>query len=119
MDAGKVLNPKTAKGIVMGGMCMGLGLALSEDFIYSEQGIVENTSFRTYKMLRFGETPEYFVEFVENPQIDAPFGARGIAEHGLIGMPAALANAVSLAAGIDVTQVPVTPEYIWREKAKL
>ncbi len=119
IDAGKVINPKTARGVVMGGMCMGLGLGTSEDFVYNEDGIVEDTSFRTYKMIRYGENPEYVVDFVETPQIDAPYGARGIAEHGIIGIPAALANAVSLAAHIDVNRLPITPEFIWRERMKL
>jgi len=105
--------------VIMGGMCMGLGLGTSEDFIYNENGIVEDTSFRTYKMIRYGENPEYLVDFVETPQIDAPYGARGIAEHGIIGIPAALANAVSLAAEIDVNRLPITPEFIWRERSKL
>lgn len=118
IDAGKVLNPKTARGIVMGGMCMGLGLGTGEDFVYDEDGIVENTSFRTYKMLRYGEAPDYLVDFVETPQIDAPFGVRGIGEHGIIGIPAALANAISLAAQMDVNRLPITPEYIWREKTR-
>jgi len=119
IDAGKVINPKTARGVVMGCMCMGLGLGTSEDFVYNEDGIVEDTSFRTYKMIRYGENPEYVVDFVETPQIDAPFGARGIAEHGIIGIPAALANAISLAAHIDVNRLPITPEFIWRERMKL
>lgn len=119
IDAGKVLSPMTAKGIIMGGMCMGLGLGTSEDFIYDENAIVENTSFRTYKMLRYGEAPDYLVEFVETPQLDAPYGARGIGEHGIIGMPAALANAISLAAQIDVNRLPITPEYIWKEKTRI
>lgn len=76
------------------------------------------TSFRTYKMLRIGEEPEYLVDFVETPQVDAPFGARGIAEHGVIGMPAALANAVAKAAGVDIEELPVTPELIWRKKGR-
>ena len=118
IDAGKVINPKTARGVITGGMCMGLGLATCEDFLYNEQAVTENTSFRTYKMIRYGENPKYLVEFVETPQVDAPYGSRGIGEHGIIGIPAALANAVSLAAGIDVNQLPVTPEYIWREKNK-
>lgn len=97
---------------------MGLGLGTCEDFIYDENAIIENTSFRTYKMIRYGENPKYLVDFVETPQIDTPYGSRGIGEHGIIGIPAALANAVSLAAQIDVTSLPVTPEYIWREKTK-
>jgi len=116
LDAGKVLNPKTARGIVMGGMCMGLGLGTSEEFLYDLNGVTENTSFRTYKMLRYGENPEYLVEFVETPQIDTPFGARGLSEHGIIAIPAALANALSLAAGADISQIPITPELIWKKK---
>lgn len=118
LDAGRVLNPNTARGVVMGGMSMGLGLATREEFIQAENGIIGTTSFRTYKMLRYGEEPEYLVDFVETPQADAPFGARGIAEHGVIGIPAALANAVSLASGADICELPVTPESIWRRKGQ-
>lgn len=117
IDAGKVLNPKTARGIIMGGMCMGLGLGSSEEFLYDMDGLVQSTSFRTYKMLRYGETPEYLVELAETPQIDTPFGARGISEHGIIGIPAALANALSAAAQLDITEIPITPERIWMKKA--
>lgn len=116
IDAGKVLNPKTAKGILMGGMCMGLGLGTCEHFIYDDKGIVQDTSFRTYKLLRYGETPDYLIDFVETPHIEAPFGARGIAEHGIIGIPPALANALSLASGVDITELPITPEYLWKKK---
>lgn len=116
IDAGKVLNPKTAKGIIMGGMCMGLGLGSSEAFLYDENAIVLDTSFRTYKMLRYGETPEYLVGFIETPQIDAPFGARGIAEHGIIGIPAALANALTRATQVEIDELPITPESIWSKK---
>ncbi len=117
VDAGKVLNPKTVKGVLMGGMCMGLGLGTSESFIYDTEGIVQNTSFRTYKMMRYGENPDYLIDFVETPQIDAPYGSRGLAEHGIIGIPAALANAISVAAHVDIINLPITPEQIWRLKA--
>lgn len=116
IDAGKVLNPKTSKGLVMGGVCMGLGLVVSEAFEYDINGIVQDTSFRTYKMMRISEAPLYLVDFVETPCIESPFGARGIAEHGILGIPAAVANAISLAAGIDISQLPITPEIIWRKK---
>ena len=66
-------------------------------------------------MLRYGETPKYLIEFVETPQIDAPFGARGLSEHGIIGIPGALANALSLATGKDINRIPLSPEYIWRK----
>lgn len=114
LDAGKLLNPKTAKGAVMGGMCMGLGLGMSEEFLYDEHAKLLTTSFRTYKMLRYGETPEYIVDFIETPQVDAPYGARGIAEHGIIGIPAALANALSIATDTNIDTLPITPESIWQ-----
>lgn len=116
MDAGKVINPKTAKGLVMGGMSMGLGLATREEFIYDNEAILKNTSLRTYKLLRFGENPEYIVDFIETPQLDAPFGARGIAEHGIIGIPSAFANAISLAAEADFDVLPISNELIWQTK---
>ncbi|MDR7857165.1 xanthine dehydrogenase family protein molybdopterin-binding subunit [Tissierella sp.] len=116
VDAGRVVNPKTAAGVIMGGMSMGLGLATREEFLYNDDGILENTSLRTYKLIRYGENPVYIVDFIETPQIDAPFGARGIGEHGILGIPAAFANALSLAAKDDFDTLPISPELIWKTK---
>jgi CO/xanthine dehydrogenase Mo-binding subunit len=116
IDAGKIINPGAAKGLLMGGMSMGLGLATREEFVYNAQGQLENSSLRTYKLIHFGEQPEYLVEFVETEQIDAPFGARGLAEHGIIGIPAALANAISIASQADFDTLPISPETIWKAK---
>lgn len=116
VDAGKVLNPKSARGVITGGMVMGLGKASREEFRYGTDGAVQNTSLRTYKVIHYGQQPEYLVDFVETPQIDAPYGARGLGEHGIIGMGGALVNALSSAAQIDLNQLPVTPELIWKTK---
>lgn len=118
MDAGRVLNPAMADAVVKGGMCMGLGLGSRECFQYDQDGRVLDTSLRTYKVMHFGETPEYLVGFVETPQLDSPYAARGIAEHGIIGMPAALGNALSLAAGVELDELPLVPETIWRIKTQ-
>lgn len=114
VDVGKVINPKMAKGVIMGGMSMGLGLATREEFIYDENAILENTSLRTYKLMHFGEQPKYMVEFIETPQMDGPFGARGIGEHGILGIPAAFTNAIELATGKEFHQIPISPELIWK-----
>lgn len=116
IDAGKVLNPQTAIGQIMGGMSMGLNHASSETFVFNEDGIVQNPRFRTYSPFRYGNHPDYVVHFLENPHIDGPFGARGIGESGLIGMPAALANSLSIASRVELNRLPLTPEFIWREK---
>ncbi len=116
IDAGKIINPMTAKGVTMGGMSMGLSLASRESFLFNEKGIVLNPNLRTYKAIRFGQNPEYLVEFVETPEADGPYGARGLGEHGLIGMPAALINSLSSAVQADLNKLPLTPELIWRTK---
>lgn len=116
IDVGRIINPKTAAGVIMGGMSMGLGLGTREEFLYDYEGILENTSLRTYKLIRYGENPEYIVDFIETPQIDAPFGARGLGEHGILGIPSAFANAISLAAGADFNILPISPELIWKTK---
>jgi CO/xanthine dehydrogenase Mo-binding subunit len=115
-DAGKVINAATARGQVMGGMNMGLSFASREGFLYNKAGLVLNPQLRSYKLIRFGENPIYLVDFVETPFLEGPYGARGIGEHGTIGMAAALANALSLAAGVELNILPLTPELIWRYK---
>ncbi|WP_260284876.1 xanthine dehydrogenase family protein molybdopterin-binding subunit [Peribacillus aracenensis] len=116
IDAGKVLNQKTAEGQIMGAMSMGIAFGGRETFYFDQLGRVLNPQLRTYRPLRYGENPEYICEFVETPHLDAPYGARGLGEHGLLGMPAALGNSLSLAAGIPLNQLPLLPELIWRGK---
>lgn len=114
IDAGKVINPAFARGQLTGGMSMGLSLASRETFLFNDRGVILDTQFRTYKLIRYGEQPSYFVDFVETPHLEAPYGLRGIGEHGVIGMPAALASALSAAAGVELNRLPLTPERIWR-----
>ena len=116
IDVGKVINPKAAKGVIMGGMAMGLGLATREEFKFDDKGQLENSSLRTYKVLRIGEQAKYKVDFIETLQNDGPFGARGLGEHGILGIPAAFANAVSSAAKGEFDNIPITPEVIWKAK---
>ncbi|WP_134703153.1 xanthine dehydrogenase family protein molybdopterin-binding subunit [Ammoniphilus sp. YIM 78166] len=118
IDLGKVLNEKAARGQVMGAMSMGLAFGGRETFVFDQQGRVLNPQLRTYRPLRFGEHPEYIVDFVETPQLDAPYGARGVGEHGLIGMPSCLGNSLSVAAGVSLHHLPLIPEVIWRTKEK-
>ncbi|WML44176.1 xanthine dehydrogenase family protein molybdopterin-binding subunit [Neobacillus sp. PS3-40] len=116
IDIGTVLNEKAAIGQVMGAMSMGLAFAGRETFYFDELGRVLNPQLRTYRPLRYGENPEYLVDFVLTPQLDAPYGARGVGEHGLLGMPGALGNALSTAAGVSLHHLPLIPELIWRTK---
>lgn len=115
MDVGKALNPASQRSMIMGGMSMGLSLASREVFHY-DNGALTTPSLRTYKLIHFSERPKYHVEFVETHQNDAPYGSRAISEHGIIGMPAALANALSRACNVQADTLPLTPETLWRLK---
>ena len=113
MDVGRVINPFLARGQIVGGMSMGLGFAGWEGFMLNSQGRVVNDNLRSYKILRYGEEPQYLVEFVETPQRDGPYGARGLGEQGILGMPGALAGALSRALGRPLKRLPLTPQSIW------
>lgn len=117
IDIGKVLNYKAALGQVMGSMSMGLNHASAEAFSFREDGTIRIPKIRTYGSFRYGDHPEYVADFLETAHLDGPYGARGVGEHALIGMPAALANALSTATGLELNKLPLTPEYIWQEKA--
>ena len=82
--------------------------------MFDARQTVQNGSLRDYKILRYGEAPEYFVDFVETPQGDGPYGLRGLGEQGIVGMPGCLSQAVSLAIGRQMTALPMTPEAIWK-----
>jgi CO/xanthine dehydrogenase Mo-binding subunit len=116
IDIGKVMNEKAALGQVMGAMSMGLAFAGRETFYFDELGRVLNPQLRTYRPLHYGENPEYLVDFVETPHLGGPYGARGVGEHGILGMPGALGNALSVASGVSLQNLPLIPELIWKAK---
>jgi CO/xanthine dehydrogenase Mo-binding subunit len=113
MDVGRVVNPRLARGNVVGAMAMALGFASTEGFVFDADARPLNFQLRDFKIPRFGEHPAYDVSFVETPQGDGPFGARGLGEQGVLGIPGALANALSRAIGRPMNVLPITPERIW------
>jgi CO/xanthine dehydrogenase Mo-binding subunit len=114
MDVGRVINPALARGQIVGAMAMGIGYTTREAFLFDGRGALANGKLRDFKILRYGEHPEYMVSFVETPQDDGPYGARGLGEQGIVGMPGALVGAFSRAVGRQIMRMPVTPELLWR-----
>jgi CO/xanthine dehydrogenase Mo-binding subunit len=114
IDVGRVINPGLARGQIVGAMAMALGFSTSEAFAFDSRQRLLNGSLRDFKIPRFGEHPEYFVDFVETPQLDGPYGARGLGEQGVLGIPGALAGALSRAVGTPLNQLPLTRESVWR-----
>ncbi len=117
LDAGKVINPILARNQVVGAMVQELGAALQESLIYNEKGTMRNKSFTDYKIPapEDVEGTKMEVVFLETPEPIGPFGARGIAEHGTVGITAAFGNAVSEALGIEPKELPLSAERIHDE----
>jgi carbon-monoxide dehydrogenase large subunit len=113
-DAGRIINPLLAEGQVVGGAIQGLGAVLTEELVFDEEGQPRNASFMEYLLLSAAEAPELRTAFVESPSPRNPLGAKGIGEGGTIGMPAAIANAVTDALGGRHLDPPFTPEKLWR-----
>ncbi len=118
MDVGRVINPDLARGQAVGAMEMALGFSCSEGFRFSSSGRVLNGSLRHYKIPRYGEDPEYDVCFLETPQHGGPLGMRGMGEQGVLGIPGAVAGALSRAFGTEFRSLPVTAEAIWKALRK-
>ncbi len=114
IDVGKVINYESMWGMIAGGMSMGLSMASREGYSYDEKGIPQAPNLRTYKLMHIGQEPDYRVDFVETPQEDSPYGVRSYSEHGIIGMAAALGNALSAAFGKELVTLPLKPETIWQ-----
>ena len=114
-DAGRVINPDAFRGQAIGGMIQGLGTATVEGYIYDKKGHLLNPSFTDNKIPTAKDIPmEIEVFGVETPQVDGPYGARGIAEHSMISVAAALGNAIQHATGAEVTHMPLRQEDVWR-----
>lgn len=113
-DVGKAINPALVRGQIYGAVVQGIGVALMEEYICDEKGRLLNNTFADYKIPRVHDIPvEHIPLLIETPQKDGPYGARGIGELALIGVPSAIGNAVSNAIGQEIMNLPITNERIW------
>ncbi len=114
-DVGKAINPQIVRGQSIGGMVQGLGTAVCEGYIYDEKGILLNPSFTDNKIPTAKDIPAVIESaVVETPQIDGPYGARGVGEHSMISVAAALGNAIQEATGAEIVHMPLRFEDVWR-----
>ena len=111
-DIGRVINPKTARSQALGGVIMGIGMALMEHTVYDrDNGRVINSNLADYAMPVNADIRNVEAVFVEEPDyVMTPVGARGVGEIGITGVAASIANAVYHATGIRVRDLPITPE---------
>jgi CO/xanthine dehydrogenase Mo-binding subunit len=114
-DVGRALNPALVEGQMQGGATQGLGWALFEELAYDEHGQPIAGSFVDYAIPTAGGVPRIDTEVVEVPAPDGPFGAKGVGEAPVVGVPGAVANAVAAATGgVRMRRLPMTPERVWR-----
>jgi CO/xanthine dehydrogenase Mo-binding subunit len=110
-DVGKVLNPLQVTGQIEGGIAQGVGLAVMEEMILDE-GRVRNPSFTDYLIPTALDTPTVAATLIEEPEPDAPFGAKGVGEPPTISSTPAVVAAIRAASGAACTRVPVRPRDI-------
>ena len=112
-DVGRKINPMIIEGQMAGGLAQGIGGAMLEEFVYSEDGQPLATNFMDYLIPTAMEMPNAQLISTEDfPSPHNPLGVKGAGEGGITAAGAALANAVSNALGVEVTKLPLKPDYV-------
>ena len=110
-DVGRVLNPIAALGQIEGGIAQGLGLAVMEEIVL-DNGKMRNPSFTDYLLPTALDAPQVVAIMIEEPEPQAPLGAKGIGEPPCISVTPAIAAAIRNATGKDLPRVPIRPQDI-------
>ncbi|QLH69870.1 4-hydroxybenzoyl-CoA reductase subunit alpha [Rhodopseudomonas palustris] len=111
LDCGRAINPLAVVGQVQGAVWMGMGQAMCEETRYLD-GLPAHASFLEYRMPTMIESPPIEVAIVESVDPFGPFGAKEASEAALAGFPPAMVNAVANAIGIDLDDLPATPDRV-------
>ena len=113
-DVGFALNPMMVEGQIHGGVVQGVGMGLFEALTYADNGQPLTSSFSEYALPKAADVPSIETVLVQNKSPHGPFGARGVGEPPVTAGAAALANAIRDAVGVRVTEIPITPQKLWR-----
>jgi len=114
--AGRILNTKTAHSQIMGGVVWGIGMALHEETVFDHKlGRIMNANIAEYHVPVNADVQDIKVIFVDEPDaIINPMGIKGLGEIGIVGVAAAIANAVYHATGTRVRDLPITLDKLHR-----
>jgi xanthine dehydrogenase YagR molybdenum-binding subunit len=112
--AGRIINPKTARSQIVGGIVWGIGMALHEETLLDQTlGRYMNHDFAEYHIPVNADVHDVDVIFVpEHDEVVNALGAKGVGEIGIVGVPAAIANAIFHATGKRVRSFPITPDKV-------
>jgi CO/xanthine dehydrogenase Mo-binding subunit len=114
-DVGKALNPALVEGQLHGGTAQGIGWALLEELAHTDEGQLQGGTFAEYALPSTDQVPAIETLLVEVPAPDGPFGAKGVGEPPVCGVPAAIANGIADATGIRMNVLPMTPGRVWAQ----
>jgi len=111
-DAGKAIHPSYVEGQMQGASVQGIGWALNEEYYYSKDGTMDNSSFLDYRMPTSLDLPMIDTVIVEVANPGHPYGARGVGEVSLIPPQAGIGNAIENAVGVRFESLPMKPSVI-------
>jgi CO/xanthine dehydrogenase Mo-binding subunit len=106
-DVGRAINPTLTEGQIHGGIAQGIGLALMEEYV---SGRTDN--LHDYLIPTAGDIPPITTWLIEDPEPLGPYGAKGVGEPALVATAPAILNAIRMAAGVRLTQLPATPDRV-------
>jgi carbon-monoxide dehydrogenase large subunit len=113
-DVGRIVNPMTLKGQIVGAIVQGLGGTFLEHLVYDEAGQLLTGSLADYLLPIATDYPNIRVFDLENyPSPDNPLGAKGAGEGGIVPVGAVIASAVASALGVQPTSLPLSPAKVW------
>lgn len=112
-DVGRAIHPDYVEGQMQGGAAQGIGWALNEAYVYNEKGCLDNPGFLDYRMPVASDLPMIDTVMVEKENPSHPYGVKGVGEVPIVPPLGAVANAVSRAAGVRLTDLPLTPDRVY------
>jgi CO/xanthine dehydrogenase Mo-binding subunit len=114
-DAGVIINPAQARGQIEGGVAMGIGFALTENFHVDHDGVMVNPNLRNYRIPTYADIPHTEILLVKSTDSVGPMKSKGMAECCINPVAPALANAVEDATGVRYRSLPLSPERIFAQ----
>lgn len=117
-DVGRAIHPSYVEGQVQGAVAQGVGWALNEEYFYDEKGTLRNSGFLDYRMPTTLDLPMIETILVEVPNPGHPVGVRGVGEVPIVPPPSAIANAIYHAAGVRMTDWPMSPPKVCKAIAE-
>jgi len=111
-DVGKAIHPGYVEGQMQGSVAQGIGLALTEEYIYDQDGHLRNANLLDYRMPTALDVPEIETVILESPNPAHPYGVRGCGEVSIMPPAAAIANAIHDATGVRMLHLPMAPHRV-------